>query len=116
MDTRFKNFQLERKRECASAEYLWHTSVLYVNMTCDLNELIKTPLALVIKASLTTVYKAGLSKVGDLYNLVTKNVTKYAVLTTLKILKITKKTYFFEKNFSSQAPQKFFQKLEMFFL
>ena len=42
---------------------------------------------------LTTVYKAGLSTVGDLYNLVTKNVTKYAVLTTLKILKITKKTY-----------------------
>ena len=27
-----------------------------------------------------------MSKVGDLYNLVTKNVTKYAVLTTLKIL------------------------------
>ena len=40
----------------------------------------------------TTVYKAGLSKVRHLYNLVTKNVTKYAVLTTYKILKITKKT------------------------
>ena len=39
----------------------------------------------------TTVYKAGFSKVGHLYNLVTKNVTKYPVLVTLKILKITKK-------------------------
>ena len=39
----------------------------------------------------TTVYKAGLSKVGHLYNLVTKNVTKYAVLTTFKILKTIKK-------------------------
>ena len=38
----------------------------------------------------TTVYKAGLSKVGDLYNLVTKIITKYPVLTTFKILKITK--------------------------
>ena len=27
MDTRFKNFQLERKRECASAEYLWRMTV-----------------------------------------------------------------------------------------
>ena len=43
----------------------------------------------------TTVYKAGLSTVGDLYNLVSKNVTKYAVLTTLKILKITKKSPIF---------------------
>ena len=40
--------------------------------------------------SLTTVYKAGLSTVGDLNNLVTKDVTKYPVLGTLKILKITK--------------------------
>ena len=39
----------------------------------------------------TTVYKAGLSTVRDLYNLVTKNATKYPVLATLKILKITKK-------------------------
>ena len=47
----------------------------------------------------TTVYKAGLSTVGHLYNLETKNVTKYAVLTTYKILKITKKhLQFFEKN------------------
>ena len=43
----------------------------------------------------TTVYKAGLSKVRDLYNLVTKYVTKYPVLATLKI---TKKTLFFSKN------------------
>ena len=35
----------------------------------------------------TTVYKAGLSKVGHLNNLVTKIITKYAVLTTYKILK-----------------------------
>ena len=39
----------------------------------------------------TTVYKAAYSKLDDLYNLVTKYVTKYAVLTTFKILKITKK-------------------------
>ena len=39
----------------------------------------------------TTVYKAGLSTVGDLYNLLTKIITKYPVLTTFKILKITKK-------------------------
>ena len=45
-----------------------------------------------------------MSKVGDLNNLVTKNVTKYPVLGTLKILKITK------KNISN-----FFKKLEMFF-
>ena len=38
----------------------------------------------------TTVYKAGLSTVEHLYNLVTKNVTKYAVQATLKILKIKK--------------------------
>ena len=40
----------------------------------------------------TTVYKAGFSTVGHLYNLVTKNVTKYAVLTIYKILKNYKKT------------------------
>ena len=65
-----------------------------------------------------TVYKAGLSTVGHLYNLVTKNVTKYAVLTTYKILKITKKTspIFFQK-ISSQAPQFFFQKIgDVFFV
>ena len=41
----------------------------------------------------TALYKVDLSKVGDLYNLVTKKVTKYVVLTTLKILKIAKKKY-----------------------
>ena len=40
----------------------------------------------------TTVYKAGFSTVGDLYNLITKIITKYPVLATYKILKITKKT------------------------
>ena len=39
----------------------------------------------------TTVYKAGLSKLDDLYNLVTKIITKYPVLTTFKFLKIIKK-------------------------
>ena len=58
----------------------------------------------------TTVYKAGLSTVGDLYNLITKNVTKYAILTTLKILKITKITKnFFEKIFRHFVPQNFFK-------
>ena len=41
---------------------------------------------------MTTVYKAGLSTVGDLYNLVTIIITNYPVLTIYKILKITKKT------------------------
>ena len=41
---------------------------------------------------MTTVYKADLSTVGDLYNLVTKIITKYPVKATFKILKITKKT------------------------
>ena len=27
LDARFDNFQLERKRECATAEYLWRTTV-----------------------------------------------------------------------------------------
>ena len=40
----------------------------------------------------TTVYKAGLSKLDDLYNLISKIITKYPVLTTFKILKIIKKT------------------------
>ena len=39
----------------------------------------------------TTVYKAGYSKLEDLENLITKCVTKYPVLTTYQILKITKK-------------------------
>ena len=26
LDARFRNFQLERKRECATAEYLWRTT------------------------------------------------------------------------------------------
>ena len=42
--------------------------------------------------SYTTVYKAGLSTLNDLYNLVTKIITKYPVLTTYKIPKIIKKT------------------------
>ena len=41
----------------------------------------------------TTVYKAGLSKLDDLYNLVTKIITKYLVLTTYKILKNSKKKH-----------------------
>ena len=41
----------------------------------------------------TTVYKAGFSKVGDLYNLMSKIITKYPVLATYKILKITKKNW-----------------------
>ena len=49
----------------------------------------------------TTVYKAGLSKVGDLYNLVTKIITNYPVLTTFKILKITKKLEMFFCNFEN---------------
>ena len=51
----------------------------------------------------TTVYKAGLSKVGHLYNLVTKDVTKYPVLTTYKIFKNIKKTstIFLKKNLRS---------------
>ena len=35
----------------------------------------------------TTVYKAGFNKLDDLYNLVTKIITKYPVLTTYKIPK-----------------------------
>ena len=39
----------------------------------------------------TTVYKAGFSKLDDLYNLVSKYITKYPVLTTYKIFKNIKK-------------------------
>ena len=51
--------------------------------------------------SLTAIYKAGFSTVGHLKNLVTKNITKYPVLTTFTILKIIKFyiSNFFEKNF-----------------
>ena len=28
MDARYKNFQLERKRHCATAEYLWRMTVV----------------------------------------------------------------------------------------
>ena len=49
----------------------------------------------------TTVYKAALSTLDDLYNLVTKNVTKYAVLATYKILKIIKKHLQFFYNFEN---------------
>ena len=47
----------------------------------------------------TTVYKAGLSKLEDWKNLVTKIITKYPVVATFKILKIIKKTssIFFKK-------------------
>ena len=38
----------------------------------------------------TTVYKAGFSTPDDLYNLVTKIITNYPVLTNFKILKIKK--------------------------
>ena len=67
---------------------------------------------------LTTVYKAGFSTLDDLYNLITKIITKYPVLTSFKILKITKKhLQFFEKKISSQAPQIFFQKIgDVFFV
>ena len=58
----------------------------------------------------TTVYKAGLSKVGDLYNQVTKNVTNYPVLATLKILQNCKKISNFWKNFEEWSDEKFFQK------
>ena len=51
----------------------------------------------------TTVYKAGLSKVEHLNNLVTKIITKYPVLTTYKIPK--------NKNFI--FPNFFSKKLEM---
>ena len=40
-----------------------------------------------------TVYKAGLSKVEHLNNLVTKIITKYPVLATFKILKNSKKNW-----------------------
>ena len=60
----------------------------------------------------TTVYKAGLSTLDDLYNLVTNIITKYSVLTIYKIPKKYKFyiSNFFERKFSSQAPQIFFQK------
>ena len=64
----------------------------------------------------TTVYKAGLSTVGDLYNLVTKNVTKYAVLTTLKFSKLQKKTSpIFLKKFFVTSFLKIFSKIGDFF-
>ena len=44
----------------------------------------------------TTYIKAGFSTLDDLYNLVTKIITKYPVLTTFKILKIIK---FYISNF-----------------
>ena len=70
-----------------------------------------------IHTDATTVYKAGLSTVGDLYNLVTKNVTKYTVLTTLKILKITKKdTPIFLKKFFVISFLKIFSKIGDFFI
>ena len=64
-----------------------------------------------------TVYKAGLSKVGDLYNLVTKNVTKYPVLATLKILQnYEKKSPIFEKILRNEVTKNFFKKIgDVFF-
>ena len=59
-----------------------------------------------ISWSVTTCIKAVLSTVKHLYNLVTKIITKYPVLTTFKILKNSK------KNISN-----FFQKIgDLFFL
>ena len=70
---------------------------------------------MLVICNITTVYKAALSTVKDLYNLVT--VTKYAVLTTLKILKITKKTSpIFLKNFFVTSFLKIFSKIGDFFV
>ena len=64
----------------------------------------------------TTVYKAGFSKLDDLYNLVTKIITKYPVLTTFKILKNKKNLQFFEKNFRHFVPQILFKNIgDVFF-
>ena len=59
-----------------------------------------------------------MSKVGGLYNLVTKIITKCAVLTTFKILKVKKKhLLFFEKKFKEPATKIFFQKIgDVFFV
>ena len=54
---------------------------------------------------ITTVYKAGLSTLDDLYNLVTKIITKYPFLTTYKI---SKKYKFYISNF--------FEKIKFLFL
>ena len=45
----------------------------------------------------TTCIEAAYNKAGDLYNLVTKIITKYPDLATFKILKITKKSPIFFK-------------------
>ena len=37
MDACFKNFQLERKRECVTAEYLWRTTVARIRRARDGN-------------------------------------------------------------------------------
>ena len=61
-------------------------------------------LLFIIDINSTTIYKAGLNTLDDLYNLGTKIITRYPVLATFKILKIIKKTspifYNFE-NFES---------------
>ena len=77
---------------------------------------VKTVTLHTVVKHVTTVYKEGLSTVEDLYNLVTRNVTKYAVLTTLKILKITKKNIsnFFEKIFRHFVAQNFFNNWRFF--
>ena len=67
--------------------------------------------------AVTTVYKAGLSTVEHLYNLVTKIITKYSVLTTYKIFKNSKKTspIFLKKIFVASSSN-FFSKNWRFFL
>ena len=65
----------------------------------------------------TTVYKAGLSKLDDLYNLVTKIITKYPVLTTYKIPKIIKKSpIFLKKILRNEETKNFFKNIgDVFF-
>ena len=59
----------------------------------------------------TTVYKASFSKLDDLYNLVTKIITKYPVLTTFKISKNKEnKSPIFRKKFEERSDENFFQK------
>ena len=63
----------------------------------------------------TTIYKGGLSKVGDLNNLATKTVIEYPVLTIVKISKNKKfkSPIFLKKKFLRAAKKFFFKKLEM---
>ena len=71
-----------------NAFYLRRTIGLFWPLKCDIyGRVLSRP------CSMTTVYKAGFSTPDDLYNLVTKIITKYPVLTTFKILKIIKKKH-----------------------